>query len=228
MRPVSGVSRLPFLTASEVVAVASDRDLRTTREQVFGDVAPGTECRICGRNVEDGRAKTCSAYCDNLLTAVMGMLNWSSVRRQIIDRDEQTCQHCGFDYALERRARYHIRDRIDEVAGERPESPGLDHRDEEFDWDSHLERVDTWEEDREAAKNSYGDPYDRARDLEVDHITPIVDGGHPFDPGNLQTLCSTCHREKTAEENSERTPTRGDLSESLLEYVSERGEAGAE
>ena len=29
------------------------RDLTTTREQVFGDVGPGTECRICGRAVED-------------------------------------------------------------------------------------------------------------------------------------------------------------------------------
>lgn len=32
--------------------------------------------------------------------------------------------------------------------------------------------------------------------LEVDHITPISKGGHPFDPKNLQTLCEDCHQEK--------------------------------
>jgi len=89
------------------------RDLTTTRQQVFGDVKPGTKCRICGRNVSDGRSKTCSDYCGNLLSAVMGMLNWTSVRRRIIDRDDETCQNCGFDMSRERLARDHIRNIIE-------------------------------------------------------------------------------------------------------------------
>lgn len=207
----------------------TDRNLTTTREQVFGDVEPGTECRICGRNVEDGRSKTCSDYCDNLLSAVMGMLNWSSLRHQIIDRDDRTCQECGFDMRRERRARDHIKARIEEVAGERPESPNLSEMGscaaDDFDWDAHHDRVSEWRDHRDRLKERYGDPYERARDLEVDHITPIADGGHPFDPGNLQTLCSECHREKTATENSERpqTPTRGEMSQSLSEFVADGG-----
>lgn len=207
----------------------SDRDLTTTRSQVFGDVECGTECRICGRNVTDGRSKTCSDYCDNLLSAVMGMLNWSSVRRKIIDRDDKTCQECGFDMSREWLARDHIGDIIDEKAGDRPQGPALtDNTDpEDFDWDAHQDRVDEWREKKEQLKERYGDPHERTRNLEVDHITPIADGGHPFDPGNLQTLCSECHKGKTAQENSERaqTPTRGEMSESLLNYVADGGEA---
>ncbi len=38
----------------------------------------------------------------------------------------------------------------------------------------------------------------RAGILEVDHIHAIEDGGDPWDPANLQTLCkSPCHRDKT-------------------------------
>jgi len=201
----------------------SGRDLTTTREQVFGDVEVGTECRICGRNVTDGRSKTCSDYCNNLLSAVMGMLNWTSVRRQIIERDDETCQNCGFDMSRERLARDHIKDIIEEKAGERPESPGLsdDEAWDNFDWDEYHERVDEWSERRDELKKRYGDPYERAGGLEVDHITRIADGGHPFDPANLQTLCEECHGNKTARENSEhgRTPARGELSESLFNYV---------
>lgn len=39
------------------------------------------------------------------------------------------------------------------------------------------------------------------RRLEVDHVQPLSKGGHPFDDGNLQTLCEGCHAEKTAEQN---------------------------
>ena len=37
--------------------------------------------------------------------------------------------------------------------------------------------------------------------LEVDHIQPLDKGGAAFDSANLQTLCRTCHRQKTAREN---------------------------
>lgn len=36
----------------------------------------------------------------------------------------------------------------------------------------------------------------------VDHITPIKDGGQPFAPSNLQSLCWECHSRKSAEEGS--------------------------
>lgn len=206
------------------------RDLTTTRTQVFGDVECGTQCRICGRNVTDGRSKTCSDYCNNLLGAVMGLLNWSGVRRRILDRDDETCQQCGFDYRRERRARAHIRGIIDDRVGARPSGPALEEgaEIEPDEFESYLERSEAWRERREELKNRYGDPYDHSRRLEVDHITPVAEGGHPFDPGNLQTLCTACHQEKTSKENSERaserTPSKGELSASLFEYVSDSSE----
>jgi 5-methylcytosine-specific restriction endonuclease McrA len=199
------------------------RDLTTRRRTVFGEVQPGTECRICGRNVDDARRKTCSDYCDNIQTAVMGLLNWDSVRRRILDRDDNTCQECGYKLAWRRRAKAHLKQLIDEATGERPEGPGLDPVEIEEEFDDYYEKKEAWRERREAAKERYGNPHGiEQRGLNVDHITPVADGGHPFNPANLQTLCEDCHREKTARENSERTtPSRGELSESLFEFVSE-------
>lgn len=36
---------------------------------------------------------------------------------------------------------------------------------------------------------------------QVDHITPVESGGHPFDQDNLQSLCQSCHSAKTAAED---------------------------
>ncbi|MCY4394984.1 MAG: HNH endonuclease signature motif containing protein [Rhodospirillaceae bacterium] len=37
--------------------------------------------------------------------------------------------------------------------------------------------------------------------LECDHVKPLQRGGDPFDMSNLQTLCRSCHIEKTRREN---------------------------
>lgn len=39
---------------------------------------------------------------------------------------------------------------------------------------------------------------------QVDHIIPLEDGGEPFDPANLQSLCFRCHVIKSADENRKR------------------------
>ena len=36
---------------------------------------------------------------------------------------------------------------------------------------------------------------------EVDHITPLKDGGPEYAPANLQAICRSCHIEKTRGEN---------------------------
>ena len=43
--------------------------------------------------------------------------------------------------------------------------------------------------------------------LEADHIIPLEDGGDPWDLANGQSLCHTCHSEKTARENGVRGMT---------------------
>lgn len=39
---------------------------------------------------------------------------------------------------------------------------------------------------------------------QVDHITAINDGGEPFDPANLQGICSRCHHAKSHRERLDR------------------------
>lgn len=36
--------------------------------------------------------------------------------------------------------------------------------------------------------------------LEVDHIVPLAQGGHPTNPNNLQAICRFCHITKTKKE----------------------------
>ena len=43
--------------------------------------------------------------------------------------------------------------------------------------------------------------------LDADHIQPVADGGDRRNPDNLQTLCRSCHIDKTAAENRTRTRT---------------------
>jgi 5-methylcytosine-specific restriction enzyme A len=40
--------------------------------------------------------------------------------------------------------------------------------------------------------------------FEVDHITPLANGGAFDDPTNLQSLCRPCHWQKTEDENAAR------------------------
>ena len=50
----------------------------------------------------------------------------------------------------------------------------------------------------------YDEPWcqdcDKEFATDVDHIVPIGDGGDPYAPDNLQSLCHSCHSRKTARE----------------------------
>ena len=48
----------------------------------------------------------------------------------------------------------------------------------------------------------------RGGQLECDHIRSVQAGGDPWNPGNLQTLCRSCHAEKTTIENGGRPEGR--------------------
>lgn len=196
----------------------SERNLTTPTRRVFGEVRKGTECRVCRRDVDDGRAKYCSDYCRKLAKAVMSMLNWGSVRRRILDRDDGTCQKCGFKQEWIDRGHDHLKKIVESKCPERPESPALGEYAElsEKETRRHRERFREWcDECEEIARSYLGYGWhpgglDRGPDskVEVDHITPISEGGHPFDPANLWTLCENCHKEKTAREATERAEAR--------------------
>lgn len=209
----------------------SDRDTSTPTRQVFGDVEKGTECRVCGRAVEDNRAKYCHDYCRNLAKAVMSLLNWGGVRRRVLERDDYTCQACGFDTSWLDKGDEHIRAIVESKLPERPEYPRLVDVGEgevsDGEMQQYFDEQAAWQDRRAELIERYGDYRKRHVSLEVDHITPISEGGHPFDPVNLRTLCVDCHAEKTAAEAADRaerrTPSRGDLSASLFEYVADGG-----
>lgn len=43
---------------------------------------------------------------------------------------------------------------------------------------------------------------------QADHIVPVVEGGGECDLSNLQSLCNSCHRDKTVELNKRRAAQR--------------------
>ena len=55
----------------------------------------------------------------------------------------------------------------------------------------------------------------RAGRLECDHVTPLDQGGEPWDPDNLQTLCRACHVAKSRAENR-RPPTEAEAAWRVL------------
>ena len=59
----------------------------------------------------------------------------------------------------------------------------------------------------------------RAGRLEADHIDRDW-RGDPYDPANLQTLCRTCHIEKTRQENRrEPTPAEAEWRDMVAEML---------
>ena len=217
--------------------MVTERNLTTSRGQVFGHVEKGTKCRICGRDVTDGRAVYCSDYCRQIANGVMNLLNWQSVRRRIIERDGATCQECGFKQDWLDRGNDFLIDIIKSQLPERPEGPALDEYDEWTDeeLEEHRAAYREWREQRDELIGEYFGltswrgiqwPSSQSR-LEVDHVTPVTDGGHPFDPANLRTLCEDCHAEKTARENSERAEERRyerpDVEQELADYIADGG-----
>lgn len=52
-------------------------------------------------------------------------------------------------------------------------------------------------------KNTYESGYPSYDWLEVDHITAVSNGGEFWSRDNLRTLCSDCHKKKTAEDRRE-------------------------
>lgn len=157
--------------------MSSDRQRKLSKsmDTLFPQEHSGA-CRVCNEPVVDGRWNYCSKRCREIAQGVQKMFIWDSVREQILERDDHTCQSCGLTAEMQTRAYWQIRELVDEQT------------------DSNDEWIELWDR--------YGDLDHRV--MEVDHIKPLAEGGHPFDESNLQTLCTYCHGEKTAEQNRSR------------------------
>lgn len=169
-------------------------------DTLFPQTAPD-RCRVCDEPVVDGRWNYCSERCRDIANAVQRMFSWTSVREQILDRDNHTCQACGLSREMQWRAYRQVKELIDEKTAH------YDRPDE----------VDEWREHRRELQEQYGVEAPTGGFFHVDHITRVTDGGHPFDESNLQTLCKHCHGEKTAAENS--TASRPEQEITLEDYL---------
>ena len=168
--------------------MSRQRLLNVRMDDLFPQQDP-EQCRVCPRDVVDGRWNYCSERCREIAQAVQKMFIWDTVREKILERDDHTCQACGVSYDRWERAHWQIREIIDE-------------RTDHYDRQDETE-YQQWHNHREDLQAAYDVPHPNGK-FEVDHITRIADGGHPFDESNLRTLCEDCHAEKTAEENSGR------------------------
>lgn len=151
------------------------------------------KCRVCNEDVVDGRWNYCSERCREIANAVQRMFIWDNVRDKILDRDDRTCQYCGLSYDMAKRAYWQIHERVDELR-ERLHPRESDHP---------AASLDRWRRAGRELTARYDPPAFTNGMFHVDHITPLDEGGHPFEETNLQTLCKHCHQEKTAEQNSQ-------------------------
>lgn len=52
---------------------------------------------------------------------------------------------------------------------------------------------------------------ERETSVEVDHVVPLSEGGHPTARYNLQGICRDCHDRKTRQEQRERSTGGGEV-----------------
>lgn len=141
-------------------------------------------CTWCGVLVAPPRRTWCSQEC-------VDAFNWTQPgvqRSRIGQRDRGVCAACGLD--TERLLRLQWR---------------------------FIRLWERWHPDerRSAADRAFWEavglsPPDMHRDTlwDLEHRVAIADGGDPFDPANLQSMCSWCHKKKTAREAAERARRR--------------------
>lgn len=166
----------------------SGRDLTRSMDELFPQQEPDL-CRVCNREVVDGRWNYCSERCRDVANAVQRMYIWDEVREAVLERDDYTCASCGLTKEMWWRAYWQMQELTYDYVG---------------DEGARLDR-----EHQIESPSSGG--------FHVDHVERIADGGHPFDETNLQTLCKYCHRQKTAEENSGRGGPEPDVT--LEDYI---------
>ena len=61
------------------------------------------------------------------------------------------------------------------------------------------------------------------RELHVDHIKPIAEGGPVYDEANLQVLCIQCHGKKTAGERGWGRISKSDVADSTVTFSFDQG-----
>ena len=148
-------------------------------------------CRWCGLDVKrlsTRRSTFCSPECVHEFRI---RTDSSYIRHYIAERDKHTCQICGLMCKgfLRKLWRYVNEKKLEQQKSPIYKNPGTWRHlqkalEYEFFADLGLEWVNTH------ARSTYYD---------IDHINPVVEGGHQCGEENLRLLCLGCHRKETAE-----------------------------
>lgn len=76
-------------------------------------------CRVCQEPVVDGRWNYCSVRCREIAQAVQSMFIWDSVRESVKERDDHTCQECGWSKEEHQQRKQQILDDTEPASEER-------------------------------------------------------------------------------------------------------------
>jgi hypothetical protein len=156
--------------------------LRGRRGVIIGAGIKGT-CTWCAAKVTEARRSTwCSQWCVDAYQATQPQHQREALR----ERDRERCALCGLDcrryrivvLALWRRRDGHRRAGPEPIRTVARLLTALGRAtSDRLAGDLLLRRQDWWD---------------------VDHVVPISEGGHPYDPRNLRTLCPWCHQDESA------------------------------
>lgn len=174
-------------------------------------------CRNCKGDVTPPKR----AWCDDLACKENWLLRVSGqagCRAICWARDRGVCSACGLDTgAVEREyadaCSAAFRAELDRLVGD---TSGLHHatvRALRYRHSSEAERRARICPEGVRIADRHGVPWKRLIDhralWEAHHVTPIVEGGDHFDPGNIVTMCILCHKAETAKLAGRRAKSRG-------------------
>ena len=144
-------------------------------------------CRWCGLDVKRFSSRRSSFCSDECVHEFRLRSDASYVRHYIAKRDKFICQLCGLECRgfVRRLRRY--------VQGRRLELP--------FAGSNELyakQRRELEEEYFNSLGMEYVNTNSRSTFYDIDHIIPVIEGGHQCGEENLRLLCLSCHRKETA------------------------------
>lgn len=145
-------------------------------------------CRWCGGDVHRLSPKR-RTFCSDECVHEFNIRSSSSyIRTYIGKRDKYTCQICQLDCkGFMRRLWRYVNDKLAGVKYSEWTEKKKDYETEFF----HLHNMD------------WVNTSSRSTFYDIDHIHPVVKGGHQCGEENLRVVCLSCHRKETAKLRAE-------------------------
>ena len=155
------------------------------------------QCTWCGQRVPKGRVTWCSKAC---VTAFTERYMPSQIRHRVKKRDKGVCAQCGDDtkhwLRLWRLAKGYGEELPEHWNGHRYFRNRRGRR--------NLQKLRRYRRLSPKAKRRLK----AFASWDADHIVPVEQGGAVLGLDNIQTLCSRCHKRKTAQQAAEKAAKR--------------------